>query len=120
MACNDNVKRETLKKIAELPQYTDQEILRMYAQLVQALHEPAVQALSKQAKTAVLRVRFPEFALGYGALFHMACNRDEPYTVDKVQQIMGISAKLRDNVVTLEKARGICMDLAETDRRNRA
>lgn len=114
-----SAKREALEKIKELPTFSDEEILLQYEQLLEALQEDEIKAMPKKLKTFVLHERFTKFAMAYGALFNMACVRDEPLPKDKIAQILKIARQKQSGELGEDKARGVICDLAETDLRSK-
>lgn len=110
-------KRDALDKIRNLKPYTDEMVLNEYAQLLVALREPEVAAMNIKLKRFVLHQRFPDFAMGFGALFNLACLRETPFTIAQVRDILRIAADKKSGKVSEGKARGMVGDLAETQRR---
>lgn len=114
-----DAKMDALEKIKNLPEFSDEDILNNYQQLLLALREPEVVQMQGRIKAFVLHERFPQFAMGFGALFNQACLRKDPMPLEEVKKILQIARLKKDGQIPESKARGIVGDLAESRRRNR-
>lgn len=82
-------------KLSALPDhYSDEHILHDYAELLQAVREPEVQAMEPKHRAFILHERFERFAISYSTLFNIAARRD-PIPLESVKQMLLIASQQR-------------------------
>jgi hypothetical protein len=115
----DAAKKDALKKIKELPNYEDDDIVNIYTELLRDLEDPAMRGMNSKAKAFEMHNRYPEFALAYSGLFNVACRREKPPSPDNVRELLKIARAKNEGQIHEDKARGMVMDVAEGTRRNK-
>ena len=115
-------KRETLLKLElykQMPDWTDNEILEQYRLLLQRLQDDDIKSMDVRLKCFNMADEFERFSLQYSSLFNMACRRENPVSVETVQQILAVANSTKKGVIPEANGRGIVMDLAESKRREK-
>lgn len=110
-------KKSTLAEIKNLPDYTPEDILREYTQLLSDLKDKEIMEMPVELRAFTMHRRFPKFALAYTGLFNIACRRASPIPISLVKSMLETATAKENGLITEEKARGIVMDIAEGHRR---
>ena len=114
-----SAKLDTLEKIKQLPEYSDDDIVSIYSDLLIDIQSPDITCLSAKEKAFTLHRKYPEFAIAYSGLFNVACRRQNPMSPDTVRTLLQVARDKKEGNIMEDKARGLVMDLAETSRRQR-
>lgn len=110
-------KETTRKQIAALPEYTSEDVLNTYKELLVELAKDNIKCLNPAARAFAMQRQFPQFSIAYSGLFNLACRRDTPPDLQQIAALIAIAEKQKAGQVDEAKARGMCMDVAESCRR---
>lgn len=119
MASWDDARRETMKRVREVRDYDESELVKDYSALLSRLADEEVRAQPPKMRAFSMQQEFPRLALAYSGLFGVACHRDTPPPLEAVMALREVGRASQRGDVQDAKAKGMVMDIAETLRRTR-
>lgn len=110
-------KKDTLKELSTLPEYTDDLILAQYKALLDEIEKPDISQMQPALRAITMQDKFPQFSIAYSGLFNRACRRT-PLPYDVVKEMVHTASRQKSGEVSEAKSRGCVMDIAEGYRRS--